>query len=265
MKAWILFLIIRLINIFNLLIILMIKIIIIILLFIIITILYRFNIFNTVFEKLKINFKDFGKTEEKIEEKTEDKVKDKTKDIDKDKENIDTSEIENFFESEKEESKNKQVFLDIKNDNNLEKIIIELDFINTPITAQNFYKFCIDKKYINIPFHRIIDEFMVQGGDIVNKDGSGSISNFNAPTFKDENFINKHLKGSISMANSGPNTNGSQFFITINDTPWLDNKHVVFGKVLQGMDYITHLSKIKTNENNKPMSSVIITDCGEIN
>ena len=97
--------------------------------------------------------------------------------------------------------------------------------------------------YIDNPFHRIIKGFMIQGGDIINQDGSGSVSIY-GQQFNDENFILKHdQEGIVSMANSGPNTNGCQFFITLNPAEHLDGIHVVFGKVIEGMDIVRQVEQ----------------------
>ena len=133
----------------------------------------------------------------------------------------------------------------------------------TPITSGNFLKLCGNKAYRGVPFHRVIKNFMIQGGDTTNHDGSGGVSSYGG-NFKDENFIMKHTKYSISMANSGPNTNGSQFFITTKNTEWLDGKHVVFGKVIKGFDVIDNIELVRTNKENVPLTPIIIVDCGKL-
>ena len=102
---------------------------------------------------------------------------------------------------------------------------------------------------------------MIQGGDYTRFDGSGGRSIF-GHNFNDENFILKHDRGTISMANSGPNTNGSQFFISTKKNNWLDGTHVVFGNVVDGMNFIDYISELPTDEFDKPIGEVIIIDCG---
>lgn len=140
------------------------------------------------------------------------------------------------------------------------KFIVEIELFNNivPITCKNFSELCKLNKYSDCPFHRIINNFIIQGGDITNFDGSGGISIY-GEYFDDENFQLKHDQpGLISMANSGPNTNNSQFFFTLNQTPELDGKHVVFGKIIKGFNDIKELSTISVDFNDVPLSTVKI-------
>ncbi|KAJ6793699.1 peptidyl-prolyl cis-trans isomerase CYP21-1 isoform X1 [Iris pallida] len=168
-----------------------------------------------------------------------------------------------------------RVYLDVDIDGqHLGRIVIGLYGEVVPKTVENFRALCTGEKgkgasgkalhYKGTPFHRIISGFMIQGGDITRGDGKGGESIYGG-TFGDENFTIKHSHpGTVSMANSGPNSNGSQFFITTVKTFWLDGEHVVFGKVIQGMDTVYAIEGGAGTYNGKPRKKVIITDSGEI-
>jgi cyclophilin family peptidyl-prolyl cis-trans isomerase len=140
---------------------------------------------------------------------------------------------------------------------------IEIQLYDTvvPKTASNFRELCRMNMFKGCPFHRIIRNFMIQSGDFTNRDGTGGSSIYGR-YFDDENFILRHDEpGLLSMANAGPNTNGSQFFITTKPTPHLDGKHVVFGKVVKGMRNVRDIENIVVINGSQPITEVIITKC----
>jgi len=141
-------------------------------------------------------------------------------------------------------------------------IHIELFDNIVPKTSENFILLCKNKKYNDSIFHRVIKGFMIQGGDYENGNGTGGKSIWNN-NFPDENFILKHNEpGLLSMANAGPGTNGSQFFILTQPQKHLDGKHVVFGKVVKGMDIVYRIERTPVNFEDKPIHDIIIDDCG---
>jgi peptidylprolyl isomerase len=153
------------------------------------------------------------------------------------------------------------------------RIVMELFADATPKTAENFRALCTGEKgignagkplhYKGSTFHRIIPNFMCQGGDFTRGNGTGGESIYGAK-FADENFKLKHTgPGVLSMANSGPNTTGSQFFICTENTSWLDGKHVVFGKVVDGYGVVQEMEKVGSNSGTTK-ETVIVEDCGQI-
>uniref|UniRef100_A0A3P9J2I3 Peptidyl-prolyl cis-trans isomerase n=1 Tax=Oryzias latipes TaxID=8090 RepID=A0A3P9J2I3_ORYLA len=146
---------------------------------------------------------------------------------------------------------------------------IELFADVVPKTAENFRLVSllfdgVPIGYKGCTFHRVIKDFMIQGGDFVNGDGTGVCSIYRGP-FADENFKHKHsAPGLLSMANSGPGTNGCQFFLTCTKCDWLDGKHVVFGKVVDGLLIMRKIENVPTGPNNKPKLPILIAQCGEM-
>ncbi|ORZ03418.1 cyclophilin-like domain-containing protein [Syncephalastrum racemosum] len=171
---------------------------------------------------------------------------------------------------------NPRVFFDIDIDGQrVGRIIFELFADEVPQTAENFRALCTGEKGLgkvsNSPlhyrgsiFHRVIKGFMIQGGDFTRRNGSGGESIYGA-NFPDESFARKHTThGLLSMANRGPNTQSSQFFITTRPTPHLDGKHVVFGRVVSGFDIVQKLENEAVDERDRPLRNILIANSGEL-
>lgn len=153
------------------------------------------------------------------------------------------------------------------------RITMELRADVAPKTAENFRSLCTGEKgmgksgkplhFKGSAFHRVIPDFMCQGGDFTAGNGTGGESIYGAK-FADENFTLKHTgPGILSMANAGPNTNGSQFFLCTVKTQWLDGKHVVFGSVTDGMDVVKKIEAVGS-QSGKTSKPVVIADCGQL-
>ncbi|KAL8540112.1 hypothetical protein ACS0TY_001633 [Phlomoides rotata] len=169
---------------------------------------------------------------------------------------------------------NPRVFFDMTvGGQSVGRIVMELYADVVPKTADNFRALCTGEKGIGksrkplhfkgSTFHRVIPDFMCQGGDFTAGNGTGGESIYGAK-FADENFVKKHTgPGVLSMANSGPGTNGSQFFICTSKTDWLDGKHVVFGQVVEGYDVVKAIEKVGSGSG-RTSKPVVIADCGQL-
>ncbi|PNW87794.1 hypothetical protein CHLRE_01g002300v5 [Chlamydomonas reinhardtii] len=166
------------------------------------------------------------------------------------------------------------VFFDITADGApVGRIEMELYADDVPKTAENFRALCTGEKGVGrsgkplhfkgSTFHRVIPNFMCQGGDFTRGNGTGGESIY-GEKFPDENFKHRHTgPGVLSMANAGPNTNGSQFFLCTVETAWLDGKHVVFGKVCKGMDVVKKVEGYGSSSG-KTRATIAIADCGQL-
>jgi len=169
---------------------------------------------------------------------------------------------------------NPRVFFDVTADGApLGRIVMELRADTVPKTAENFRALCTGEKGVGksgkplhfkgSTFHRVINDFMCQGGDFTAGNGTGGESIYGTK-FADENFLLKHTgPGVLSMANAGPNTNGSQFFLCTVPTPWLDGKHVVFGQVVEGMDVVKKVEGYGSSSG-RTSKKIVIADCGQL-
>ncbi len=150
----------------------------------------------------------------------------------------------------------------------LGRIEMELRFDVVPYTCENFYRLCVSDDpnfgYKGAPFHRVIPDFMCQGGDFTRRNGTGGKSIY-GNKFNDENFQLRHTgPGVLSMANAGPNTNGSQFFLCTVATPWLDGKHVVFGTVTPETFDVVKKVESYGSRSGRTSAEILIADCGAL-
>jgi peptidylprolyl isomerase len=178
-------------------------------------------------------------------------------------------------ESAAEATVTDKVYFDIEiNGEKAGRIVMGLFGEDVPKTAENFRALCTGEKgvgksgkplhYKGSKFHRVIPEFMIQGGDFTRGNGTGGESIY-GEKFPDEKFAFKHeTPGLLSMANAGPNTNGSQFFITTVPTPWLDGRHVIFGRVIDGMEVVERIESLGTSPSGQTKLPISIADCGEL-
>ncbi|KJX93967.1 Pro isomerase domain-containing protein [Zymoseptoria brevis] len=163
-----------------------------------------------------------------------------------------------------------RVFLDVSiGEEPAGRLTIELFADKTPKTAENFRQLCTGEhnglSYAKAPFHRVIDEFMVQGGDIASGDGTGTTSIYDGE-FDDENLDWREMDaaGLVCSANRGKNTNGSQFFLTLEACPHLNGKHTIFGRLVGGDDTLAKIAKVKVDGKDCPVTPVLVSRCGEL-
>jgi len=180
----------------------------------------------------------------------------------------------NQIQSQLRSPNNPVVFFDVQvGTTEIGRLIMELYADVVPRTSENFRQFCtgeyrrdgVPSGYKNCSFHRVIKDFMIQGGDFVSGDGTGVLSIYGGTAFDDENFKLKHdAPGLLSMANSGKDSNGCQFFITCAKCEFLDGKHVVFGRVLDGLLVMRKIENVPTGPNNKPKIPAQISQSGQL-
>ena len=148
---------------------------------------------------------------------------------------------------------------------NYGNIELELYGEDSPKTVENFFKLAKNGFYDGTKFHRVIPDFMIQGGDPNSRDDDWSNDGMGGPGYQFADEFNSHkiVRGTLAMANSGPNTNGSQFFIvTAPETPWLDGRHTAFGRVVSGMDVVTKIERLPRNQNDHPTADAVILGIG---
>ncbi|XP_031629018.1 peptidyl-prolyl cis-trans isomerase, rhodopsin-specific isozyme-like [Contarinia nasturtii] len=161
-----------------------------------------------------------------------------------------------------------QINLDISIDNkSIGTITVGLFGDDSPKTVENFRQICLQgingRSYNNTRFHRVIDRFIIQGGDILSGDGRGSVSIY-GKYFEDENLTVDHSgPGLIGMANAAKDKNGCQFYITTMESRWLNGKHTIFGKVVNGAAYVHVIEKSATDESRRPIKDIVITKCSD--
>ncbi|KAF2217875.1 hypothetical protein CERZMDRAFT_31145, partial [Cercospora zeae-maydis SCOH1-5] len=164
-----------------------------------------------------------------------------------------------------------RVFLDVSiGADPVGRLTVELFADKTPRTCENFRRLCTAEhdglSYAKVPFHRVIDEFMVQGGDITHGDGTGLTSIYNGEAFGDEQlgWRDMDAAGLVCSANKGRDTNGSQFFITLEPCPHLSGKHTIFGRLVAGDETLQRIAKVAVDKNDAPLEPVLISRCGEL-
>ncbi|KAK4499333.1 hypothetical protein PRZ48_009846 [Zasmidium cellare] len=163
-----------------------------------------------------------------------------------------------------------RVFLDVSiGEEPAGRLIIELFNDKTPKTCENFRQLCTGEhngmSYAKVPIHRVIPEFMIQGGDVEKGDGTGTASIYNGE-FEDENLDWREMDaaGLVCSANRGKDTNGSQFFVTLEPCPHLNGKHTIFGRIVSGEETLSRIAKVRVDKDDRPTVPVLVSRCGEL-